>query len=137
MLGHIESFDENTQTGVIKFEEAFYEFHLDQWTADAAPKAGDDVDFDHEEGAVTEVSPVGAYLYQAGPGKSRIIAGILGLVFGAAGIHRMYLGFWGIGIAQLVITYITGGFGVVWGFVDGVLIITGHIYKDSKGRHLK
>ena len=137
MLGHIESFDEKTQTGVIKFEEAFFEFHIDQWTSDAAPKAGDDVDFDHDDGVVSEVSPVGAYLYETGPVKSRIIAGILGLTLGAAGIHRMYLGFWGIGIAQLVITYITGGFGVVWGFVDGVLIITGHIFKDAKGRHLK
>ena len=137
MLGHIESFDEKTQTGVIKFEEAFYEFHIDQWTSEAAPKVGDDVDFDHEDDVVTEVSPVGAYLYETRPVKSRIIAGLLGLILGAAGIHRMYLGFWGMGIAQLVITYITGGFGVVWGFVDGVLIITGHINKDAKGRHLK
>lgn len=137
MLGHIESFDEKTQTGVIKFEEVFYEFHIDQWTADAAPKAGDDVDFDHEDDVVTEVSPVGAYLFETRPVKSRIVAGLLGLILGAAGIHRMYLGFWGLGIAQLVITYITGGFGVVWGFVDGVLIITGHINKDAKGRPLK
>jgi hypothetical protein len=26
---------------------------------------------------------------------------------------------------------VTGGFGVVWGFCEGVLIITGHITKDD------
>lgn len=137
MLGHIESFNEQTQTGVIKYENAFYEFHLDQWTADTAPKAGDDVDFDHENEAVTEVSPVGAYLFETRPVKRRIVAGLLGILFGAVGLHRMYLGFWGMGIAQLVITFITGGFGVVWGFVDGVLMLTGHVNKDAKGRPLK
>lgn len=137
MLGHIESFNENTQTGVIKYEHAFYEFHIDQWTAEASPKVGDDVDFDHENERVTEVSPVGAYLYETRPVKGRILAGLLGIVFGAVGLHRMYLGFWGIGIAQLLITFITGGFGVVWGLADAVLILTGHIYKDAKGRPLK
>jgi TM2 domain-containing membrane protein YozV len=65
------------------------------------------------------------------------VASLLGVVFGAIGLHRMYLGYWGIAIAQILVTYLTGGFGVVWGFVDGVLIFTGHVYKDSKGRLLK
>lgn len=137
MLGHIESFDEKTQTGVIKHEAQFYEFHLDQWSSEAAPKAGDDVDFDHENGEVLDVGLVGAYLIETRPVKRQLVAGILGLLLGAIGLHRIYLGFWGIGIAQAIITFITGGFGVVWGFVEGVLILTGHIHKDAKGRPLK
>lgn len=137
MLGHIESYDERCQTGVIKYNGNFYEFHIDQWTAESAPKVGDDVDFDHEEDKVTEVGPVGAYLVEAKPVKSQMLAAFLGIVFGAIGLHRFYLGFYGLGIAQIIVTLVTGGFGVVWGFVEGALIFTGHIYKDAKGRHLK
>ena len=137
MLGHIESYDERCQTGVVKLDDQFYEFHLDQWTSQQPPKVGDDVDFDHENGEVTEIGPVGAYLVDSKPVKRRIVAALLGVVFGAIGLHRMYLGFWGIAIAQILVTYLTGGFGVVWGFVDGVLIFTGHVYKDAKGRLLK
>ena len=137
MLGHIESYDERCQTGVVKLDDKFYEFHLDQWTSQQPPKAGDDVDFDHENGEVTDIGPVGAYLVDSKPVKRRIVAALLGVVFGAIGLHRMYLGFWGIAIAQILVTYLTGGFGVVWGFVDGVLIFTGHVYKDAKGRLLK
>jgi TM2 domain-containing membrane protein YozV len=137
MLGHIESYDERCQTGVIKYEEQFFEFHLDQWTSEQPPKAGDDVDFDFDNDQVTEVGPVGAYLVELKPVKSQLLAALLGIVFGAVGLHRFYLGFWGFGIAQIAVTFITGGFGVMWGFIEGVLIFTGHIYKDAKGRHLK
>jgi TM2 domain-containing membrane protein YozV len=137
MLGHIESYDPKFQTGVIKFEDKFYEFHLDQWTAEEPPKHGDDVDFDYEEATVTEVSPVGAYLKDTRPVKRRWVAAILGLVFGAIGLHRIYLGFYGIGIAQILLTLVTGGYGVMWGFIEGILLFTGHIYKDAKGRLLK
>lgn len=137
MLGHIESYDERCQTGVIKYQDRFYEFHIDQWTAEQAPQAGDDVDFDHENNEVIEVSPVGAYLVELQPVKHHLIAALLGIVFGGLGFHRFYLGFWGLGITQILVTLFTGGFGVVWGFVEGVLIFTGHIKKDAKGRHLK
>lgn len=137
MLGHIESYDERCQTGVIKYGEEFYEFHIDHWTSEAPPKAGDDVDFDQEDGQVIDVSLVGAYLMEAKPVKSQMLAAFLGIVFGAIGLHRIYLGFYGIALAQIIVTFLTGGFGVVWGFVEGALIFTGHIYKDAKGRHLK
>lgn len=137
MLGHIESYDERCQTGVIKSQDLFYEFHIDQWSASQPPQVGDDVDFDHENNEVTEVSPVGAYLVELQPVKHHLIAALLGITFGALGGHRFYLGFWGLGITQIIVTFITGGFGVVWGFIEGVLIFTGHINKDAKGRHLK
>ncbi|MDD4915613.1 MAG: TM2 domain-containing protein [Methylococcales bacterium] len=137
MLGKIESYDENTQTGTVKYEDEFYEFHLDQWSSDAAPKVGDDVDFDHEDSKITDIGLVGAYLVEMKPVKSRIVAGLLGIAFGAIGLHRFYLGFYGLGLAQIAVTFLTGGYGVVWGFVEGALILLGHIYKDAKGRHLK
>lgn len=137
MLGHIESYDEKFQTGVVKYEGEYYEFHLDQWTSDSPPKIGDDVDFDQENGKISEIGLVGAYLVELKPVKSRIIASLLGITLGAVGVHRIYLGYYTIAVAQMLVTFLTGGFGVVWGFVEGVLIFTGHIFKDAKGRHLK
>jgi TM2 domain-containing membrane protein YozV len=137
MLGHIESYDEKFQTGVVKFNEEFYEFHLDQWTSDQPPKVGDDVDFDYEDNKVTDISLVGAYLIEKKPVKSRLLAALLGIVLGAVGVHRFYLGFYTIGFVQIAVTLLTGGYGVLWGFTEGLLIFLGHIYKDAKGRYLK
>jgi TM2 domain-containing membrane protein YozV len=137
MLGHIESYDEACQTGVVKYEDQYYEFHIDQWTSEAPPKVGDDIDFDHEDGKVTDISLVGAYLKETKPVKRRIVAALLGIVFGALGVHRIYLGFYGIAAAQIAVTLITGGYGVLWGFTEGVLIFFGQIHKDAKGRYLK
>ena len=137
MLGHIESYDETYQTGIVKADKDYYEFHLNQWTSEAAPSEGDDVEFNQEEGVITEVHLVGAYLIENQPVKSRVLAAFLGIAFGAIGLQRFYLGFYAIGALQIVVTLLTGGFGVMWGFIEGILIYTGHMDKDAKGRHLK
>ncbi|CAB4930599.1 unannotated protein [freshwater metagenome] len=70
--------------------------------------------------------------------KSRIAAGILGILLGGLGIHRFYLGYVGIGIVQIVVTIVTFGVGSIWGLIEGILILTGNgITKDSKGRPLR
>ena len=138
MIGHIESYDDKIQTGIIKHEETFYEFYIDQWELESSPQAGDDVDFDiDEDGKVIDVAPVGAYLRETKPVKRKWIAALLGILLGAIGLHRIYLGFYGLGIAQILVTFITGGYGVMWGFIEGILLMTGHIHKDAKGRFLK
>ncbi|QWF70802.1 TM2 domain-containing protein [Methylomonas paludis] len=137
MLGHIESYDEAYQTGIVKSENDYYEFHLNQWTSEAPPSEGDDVEFTHEEGIITEINLVGAYLAENQPVKSRALAAFLGIAFGAIGLQRFYLGYYVIGVLQIVVTLLTGGFGVMWGFVEGVLIYAGHMDRDAKGRHLK
>ena len=143
MIGHIESYDKDVQTGVIKYEEKFFEFHIDAWTSEQPPKAGDNVDFLAEDDVVIEAGLLGAYVKDMRPVKYRILAGILGLLLGWLGVHRFYLGFYSIGLAQIVFTSITMmvgfgvGLGVVWGFMEGFLLLTGHIHKDAKGRPLK
>jgi len=70
--------------------------------------------------------------------KSRIAAGILGILLGGLGIHRFYLGYVGIGIAQIAVTIVTLGVGSIWGLVEGILILTGNgITKDAQGRPLR
>jgi TM2 domain-containing membrane protein YozV len=78
--------------------------------------------------------------------KSKMLAGILGILIGGLGIHRFYLGYYAIGLAQVAVTvvFIIIGkmFGVpqvgwLWGLAEGILILTGnYITTDSKGNPL-
>lgn len=71
--------------------------------------------------------------------KSKIVAGLLQLIglFGLVGIGRIYLGYTGLGIAQLVVGLITCGIGaIVWGIIDAVLIFTDKV-RDPEGRPLR
>tara|TARA_B100000470_G_scaffold133032_1_gene103034 strand:+ start:546 stop:983 length:438 start_codon:yes stop_codon:yes gene_type:complete len=69
--------------------------------------------------------------------KDKTIAGILGILVGGLGIHRMYMGYIGIGLLQLVLTIITLGLAGLWGFIEGVLILVQDDWTDSQGRLLK
>lgn len=72
--------------------------------------------------------------YVAKKPKSKIAAGILGILVGGLGIHRFYLGYVGIGILQIVVTIITCGAGSLWGFIEGILILCGTtITTDADG----
>jgi TM2 domain-containing membrane protein YozV len=72
----------------------------------------------------------------AGP-KSKLAAGLLGILLGGLGVHRFYLGYVGIGIAQIAVTIVTFGAGAIWGFIEGILILVGSFNKDAQGRPLK
>ena len=82
------------------------------------------------------------------PAKSKIAGGILGIFFGYLGVHNFYLGYTGKAVAQLLL-FILGiplmiliiGFFMIsaaslWGFIEGILILTGSINKDAKGNPL-
>ncbi|GGE95891.1 hypothetical protein GCM10011383_03300 [Hymenobacter cavernae] len=65
-------------------------------------------------------------------GKSQVIALILAILVGGLGIHRFYLGYTGIGVAQLLTL---GGCGV-WALIDLIRIITGDL-KPRGGEYAK
>lgn len=69
--------------------------------------------------------------------KSKIAAGVLGILLGCFGVHNFYLGFTGKAVAQLLITLLTCGYGGlisgIWGLIEGILILTGSISKDARG----
>jgi TM2 domain-containing membrane protein YozV len=72
------------------------------------------------------------------PRKSKLVAGLLGIFLGGFGVHRFYLGYTGIGIAQIVVTLATCGFGALWGLIEGILILVGSsITTDVNGQTLK
>lgn len=68
--------------------------------------------------------------------KSKVVAGILGILVGGFGVHRFYLGYTGLGFLQLAVTLITCGAGSLWGFIEGILILVGSINQDAEGRPL-
>lgn len=68
--------------------------------------------------------------------KSRLAAGLLGILLGAWGIHRFYLGNIGIGIIQIIVTLITCGIGGIWGLIEGIIIIANGNWNDAQGRPL-
>jgi TM2 domain-containing membrane protein YozV len=75
------------------------------------------------------------------PAKSKIAAGLLGILVGSFGVHNFYLGHNDKAVAQLLITVLTCGIGAaisgLWGLVEGVLILVGTIDKDADGRPLR
>ena len=69
--------------------------------------------------------------------KGQIVAGILGIVLPGTGVHRFYLGYIGVGIAQILANLLCFT-GVVWGFIEGVLILSGSgITTDANGIPLR
>jgi TM2 domain-containing membrane protein YozV len=70
--------------------------------------------------------------------KSKLVAGLLGIFIGGLGVHRFYLGYTAMGVAQIVVTFVTCGVGHIWGLVEGILILAGSsITTDADGRSLK
>ncbi len=81
--------------------------------------------------APTEVSSPDGYKY-----RNKTVAGIYGIFLGSLGIHRFYLGYTTIGIIQIIVTIATSGVGGMWGFVEGILILSDSINEDAEGRPL-
>lgn len=77
----------------------------------------------------------------AGMQKSKIAAGILGILLGGFGVHNFYLGYTGKAVAQLLISILSCGLlsfvSVIWGLVEGIMILTDSITVDGKGIPLK
>lgn len=75
--------------------------------------------------------------------KSKIAAALLAFFLGGLGIHRFYLGYTGLGIAQLSLflagfitcgaTWVALG---IWVFIEFIMILVGGISKDAAGNPL-
>jgi hypothetical protein len=68
--------------------------------------------------------------------KSKMVAGLLQIFLGSFGVGRFYLGYSGIAIAQIAVTWLTCGLGGIWPFIDGIMMLTGKV-PDSGGRKLR
>ena len=68
--------------------------------------------------------------------RSKLVAGLLGILLGGFGVHRFYLGYTSIGVLQIVVTFATCGVGSLWGLIEGILILVGNFDRDADGRPL-
>jgi TM2 domain-containing membrane protein YozV len=57
-------------------------------------------------------------------GNKKLVAGLLGILLGAWGIHKFYLGMTTPGILQIVITIFTCGAGGIIGLIEGIIYLT-------------
>jgi len=73
------------------------------------------------------------------PPKQMLVGILLALFVGTLGIHNFYLGHTGRGIAQLLITVLTLGIGVLitapWSLIELIMMATGSLH-DVDGRPL-
>ena len=56
--------------------------------------------------------------------NKKVLAGILGILFGGFGIHKFILGYNQEGIIQIIITFITCGAGSIIGLIEGIIYLT-------------
>nr|WP_294788456.1 TM2 domain-containing protein [uncultured Flavobacterium sp.] len=56
--------------------------------------------------------------------NKKVLAGIMGILFGSLGIHKFVLGYTQEGIIQLVISVVTCGIGGIIGFIEGIIYLT-------------
>jgi len=59
-----------------------------------------------------------------GQESKRTIAGILGILLGAWGVHKFYLGMTTPGLIQIAVTLITCGAGGIIGLIEGIIYLT-------------
>jgi len=142
MIGKIESYDPDSQSGAITSDGKIFEFHLDNWHEDVPPDNGDEVSFVPENMSATQVKLLGVHMEKPKAVKYKYLAVFLAIFLGWLGVHRLYLGYYRIALAQLALTavLIYAGFIVFapqWGFVDALLLFSGNISLDGKGRPLK
>ncbi|MCA0248762.1 MAG: NINE protein [Proteobacteria bacterium] len=118
-------------TGAITGEAgARFQFDATSWKGSVPLRVGMDVDFVPLDGRATEIYPVGASSVAPGS-KSKIAAGILGILLGGLGIHKFYLGYTGPGLVTLAI--FVGGWLLLGipsyiicliAFVEGIIYLT-------------
>ncbi len=63
-----------------------------------------------------------------GSEKSKVVAGILGILLGSLGVHKFYLGYNKEGLIMLLVSLLTCGVGAtvmaVIGLIEGIMYIT-------------
>lgn len=143
MIGVIKDYDPETQTGTISNGKEVFKFEMGDWIAGAPPEQGDQVKFELRGETPHNINLYAATLDKGGAVKRKYLAVFLAFIFGLVGGHRFYLGYYRIGITQLIVNglliFVAGlpGYAFLWGFVEAILLLGGHMDIDAEGRPLK
>lgn len=57
-------------------------------------------------------------------GKKRVLSGVLALILGGVGVHKFYLGNWGIGLVYLASCFLAPGLAAVIGLIESIRFFT-------------
>ena len=144
MKGRILSYSVQTNSGEISGDDGNrYTFLGQDWQESQPPVRGMYVDFAVEGNQATSIfraleepapvhAPVSAIPGPVRPttanSKSKTAAGVLGILLGGLGIHKLYLGYTGPGILFLLAFIFTCGFaGLITGpigLIEGIIYLT-------------
>ncbi|MFC4816496.1 MULTISPECIES: TM2 domain-containing protein [unclassified Flavobacterium] len=61
---------------------------------------------------------------QAPQENKKVLAGVMGILFGGFGVHKFILGYTNEGLIQIGITVVTCGAGSILGFIEGIIYLT-------------
>ena len=56
--------------------------------------------------------------------NKKVLAGVMGILFGGFGVHKFILGYTNEGLIQIGITIVTCGAGSLLGFIEGIIYLT-------------
>ena len=56
--------------------------------------------------------------------EKKILAGLMGILFGGFGVHKFMLGYTTEGLIQIAITIVTCGIGSIVGLIEGIIYLT-------------
>jgi hypothetical protein len=143
VIGIIKAYDPETKTGSITSGKEVFEFEIGDWIANAPPEQGDQVKYDLRGVKPYNINLYVATLNKENAVKRKSIAVVLALLLGFVGAHRFYLGYYRMAftiiIVNVLLVKVIGApqFAILWGLIETVLLLGGHIDKDAHGRPLK
>ena len=138
MKGRVLSYSVQENSGLISGDDGNrYTFEGGQWRDQALPVQGSYIDFQvaqDTDQAISIYLARGAAPSSVGE-KSKVVAGVLAILFGVLGVHKFYLGYSGQG-ALLLVLFILGiplmflfGIGIIVWLVIGIItLVEGIIY---------
>lgn len=111
-----------------------------KFCSNCGTKLSDDAKFCGKCGVAADNDTINATRVRSTFGKSKIVAGILGILLGSFGVHNFYLGYNSKGTTQILITVLSCGIlswvSYIWGLIEGIQILTGSIDTDADGNKL-
>ena len=132
MLGKILFYDESKATGIISGDDGRrYNFLRTSFGNNPTTiRLGQEVDFEISDNQAANIYPVAQGSGQIGT-KSKVAAGLLGILLGSLGIHKFYIGATGAGVVMLVITIfgmiligLPAAIMAIIGIVEGIIYLT-------------
>ncbi len=143
MIGVIKDYDPETESGSISTGKEVLQFEISDWIANAPPEQGDHVKFDLRGVKPFNINLYAATLDRGEAVKRKSIAVVLAILLGFVGAHRLYLGYYRMAFTiiavNVLLVKVIGApqFAILWGIIEAVLLLSGHMDKDAQGRPLK